>query len=220
MPPNKPPNNFLEMTTLKSLIAIMTQEQLLLELFNGLLEVQAQMHDIFEMISTNSQHSAFEIWAPVATQVALVFIGLATLVYIHNENKRNAYLPYMKILHDEMNDIILSLYHLLENPQWSITSNEAWEANYKNSYEGFLQGHRYFVRSSIRTDREAISRIVNNVGRRKMYFNELKNRYVTIYEALLVATKKADTTKPLHGYFEMTEYKTLYEAYKDMEDIS
>lgn len=172
-----------------------------------------------EILTNVCQKNSWEIWVSVVLQILTIIVAFFALLFTYYANKRNDYLPYIAKLHEELNDIILSLYDLFDNPQWKANANEGWKENYKNQHDDFLKGHRYFIVSSIMRDQESIKCEVNHSSRRKVYFNELRKQYVLIYEALLDATKKSKASASLSNYFELTEYEKIYKSYKNMTDI-
>lgn len=171
-------------------------------------------------LQTPESKNLWEVWLPIIFQGAVAIFTLVTLFFMHNENKRNTYLPYITTLYGELNDIILSLYHLFNNPQCETSTNDKLEENYLQQRDDFLKGHRYFVISSIPTEQPTIDNIIKSSGRRKMYFNELRKRYISIYESLEKAANKSSGSKPFYKYISQIEYKIIYDSYKNMKDIT
>lgn len=200
----------------------MTQEQLLLELFNQSLNLHNQAISIFEQIKILNQKTKWDEWLPHIFQFLSICVAAFALLLTHFQNKKSEQLPYLKLLNDELNDIILAIYDILNDPRWGTLTEETRERvdeNFLRTHANFLNGNKYFVISSIPTDPQQIRNRVQNAGRRIMYFNQLKARYVKIYSALDKATDKYGAKQPLFEYFKLTEYEKLYLAFKDMPDI-
>lgn len=200
----------------------MTQEQLLLELFDGLIRLQGQTNDILVAIKGLNERTILDNFLPHIFSFVSILIAAAALFFTHRENKKSEQLPYLKMLHDELNDIILTVYDILNNPTWEAWSQETKDRvgeNFSRIHSNFLAGNRFFVISSIPTDQQQIFNSVKNSGRRVMYFDLLKNRYVEVFEALDKATKQFGDRQPLYAYFKMAEYERIYIGFKKMPDI-
>lgn len=201
----------------------MTQEQLMLELFDGLIRLQGQTNDVLVAIKGLNQKT---IWDKVPANFfsfLSIIVAAAALYFTHRQNKRSEQLPYLKMLHDELNDIIISIYRIMNDPIHNNTASketaDLQKEIYDKTVENYLNGSKYFVISSISTDHNQVFNLIKNTGRRVMYFDLLKDRYVAVYEALDKATKQFGKRQPLFAYFKLADYERIYLGFRDMPDI-
>lgn len=176
---------------------------------------QEQFHKIVDVLT----RSSWEVWLPSILQIVGLALTLFTLFLVNRENSIARYHPIMIKLHEELDDLVLSLYNVFSNPAFGQNSNELAQKNFEKSLENFISGHRAFVRSSILTDRNDIEKRIKNSGRRVMYFNLFKNNYVTTYVTLIKVLQKAGMSEPFNDYYKLAKFDEIYEAYKDMQDI-
>jgi len=160
-----------------------------------------------------------ENWLSNTVDILTIAVAISALVISYYSTKRNAYIPYITMLKLELDDIVLSLNHIFNNPQWAVENNEAWIENYKNGHEDFLKGNRFFILSGILLEETQIIIAIKSSSRRRMYFNMLRKRYIAIYEALAGACLKCSDDDKFLNYLEITEYKTIYDAYLKIKDL-